>query len=126
MDSIGCYMNIPQNEGAQCVEKSLETRTNKEVPSGFITRLLELILKYNIFILDKDLYQQQIGTAMGSKPAQAYANINMAQTIDPKIIELALLFSVNGESPIKLLKRFLDSIFMVWTGSVSSLHMFFN
>ena len=44
IDAIGCYMNIPQNEGSQCVEKSLETRTNKEVPSGFITRLLELIL----------------------------------------------------------------------------------
>ena len=97
---------------------------NKEVPSGFITRLLELILKYNIFILDKDLYQQQIGTAMGSKPAPSYANINMAQTIDPKIIELALLFSVYGESPIKLLKRFLNDIFMVWTGSVSNLHRF--
>ena len=63
---------------------------------------------------------------MGSKPAPSYANINMAQTINPKIRELALLFSVNGESPIKLLKIFLDDIFMVWTGSVSNLHMFFN
>ena len=126
IDAIGCYMNIPQDEGVQSVENILETRNNKEVPSGLFTRLLELILKYNIFILDKDLYQQQVGTAMGTKPAPAYANINLAENIDPKIIELAKKYMVNGEMPIKLLKRFLDDLFMVWMGSVSRLHMFFN
>lgn len=119
-------MNIPQNEGVQSVENMLETRSNKEVPSGFITRLLELILKYNIFILDKDLYQQQVGTAMGTKPAPSYANISLAKNIDPKIIELAKKYIVNGEMSIKLLKRFLDDLFMVWMGSVSRLHMFFS
>ena len=68
-------MNIPQNKGVQCVENVLETRSIKEVPSGFITRLLELIPKYHIFILDKDLYQQQIGTAMSTKPAPVYMQI---------------------------------------------------
>ena len=126
IDAIGCYMNIPQDEGVKCVENVLKTRSIKEVPSGFITRLLELILKYNIFILDKDLYQQQIGTAMGTKPAPAYANINLAETIDPKIVQLAKKYSVNGKIPIKLLKRFLDDLFMVWMGSVLSLHMFFK
>ena len=126
IDAIGCYMNIPQREGAKCVEKVLSERTNQEVPSGFITRLLELILKYNIFQLDDNLYQQRIGTAMGSKPAPSYANIHMANKIDPKFWEIAAKYTVNDVIPIKLLKRFLDDIFMVFTGSVTSLHMFFD
>ena len=45
----------------------------------------------------------------------------MAKRIDPKIIELAN--SIESESnPIDLLKRFLDDIFMAYTGSVKSLH----
>ena len=82
-------MNIPQKEGVKCVEKVLNERINQEVPGGFITRLLELILKYNIFQLDKELFQQRIGTAMGCKPAPSYANIHMAQKIDPKFFEIA-------------------------------------
>ena len=117
-------MNIPQDEVVKCVNNVLETRSIKEVPSWLITRLLELILKYNIFILEKDLYQQQIGTAMGTKPAPAYANINLAETIDPKILQLAKKYSVNGKIP--LLKQFLDDLFMVWVGSFSSLHYMFN
>ena len=60
IDAVGWYMNIPQDEGVKCVGKVLEERSNKEVPSGFIARLLELILKYNIFEIDEELYQQTI------------------------------------------------------------------
>jgi len=124
IDAIGCYMNIPQHEGAKCVENILSTQMNQEVPSGFITRMLELILHYNIFQLDDKLYQQKIGTAMGSKPAPSYANIHMAEKIDPEIWNISTRYAVNDMTPIKLLKRFLDDIFMIYTGSVSSLHMF--
>ena len=126
IDAIGCYMNIPQDEGVKCVEKVLEERSNQEVPSGFIARLLELILKYNIFEIDEELYQQTIGTAMGSKPAPSYANIHLAKTIDPRFIEIAKRLAEDGDIPIKLLKRFLDDIFMVFTGSVKTLHVLFE
>ena len=49
-------------------------RQNKEVPSGFIARLLELILKHSVFQLEDDIYQQQDDTGMGCKPAPSYAN----------------------------------------------------
>ena len=106
LDAIGCYMNIPQEEGVQCVENILSTRQNQEVPSGFIARLLELILKHNIFEIDNELYQQQVGTAMGCKPAPSYANIHLAQKIDQQILEIAKMLSECVEIPIKLLKRF--------------------
>ena len=77
------YTNIPPKEGVKCVKKkSLEERTTSEVPGEFITRLLKLILKYNILESDKKLYQQCIGTSMGLRPAQSFANIFMTNEID--------------------------------------------
>ena len=64
-----------------------------------------------------------IGTSMGSRPAPSYANLFMAKRIDPKIIELATELN-NGNNPIKFLKRFLDDIFMVYRGTLESLHNF--
>ena len=52
---------------------------------------------------------------------KCYANLFMAKEIDPKTIELAN--SIEWESnPIGMLKRFLDDIFMAYTGSVKFLH----
>ena len=47
----------------------------------------------------------------------------MARTIDSKIKELADKLSENNESPLKLFKRFLDDIFIIFTGSTKKLHM---
>ncbi len=126
IDAVGLYTNIPQEEGVECVNECLEQRNNSRVPSGFITRLLELILKYNIFEFNNKLYQQIIGTAMGTKPAPSYADIFMAMKIDKKMWELAEKFKTEGEVPIKFLKRFLDDIFTVFLGSIKTLHEFIN
>ena len=83
--------------------------------NDFLFRILEIVLKYNIFEFNKDLYIQLIGTAMGSRPAPSYANIFMANKIDQKISELATRIN-NGENPLLFFKRFLDDIFLVYTG----------
>ena len=45
----------------------------------------------------------------------------VAKSIDPKIVEIAK--RIESESnPIDMLKRYLDDIFMVYTGSIKSLH----
>ena len=59
---------------------------------------------------------------MGARPAPSYANIFMANKIDPAIIELARQ-SESESNPVDLFKRFLDDIFMVYIGSVKSLDM---
>ena len=96
--------------------------TNPKVPTGFLTRVLEFILKYNIFEFNQELYQQVIGTAMGTIPAPPYANIFMANKIDDKIKEAASKMKDCEEDSIKLLKRFLDDIFMIYFGSTKRLH----
>ena len=49
IDVSALYTNIPQDEGIEAVREVLTERKNCEVPTDFLTRLLEIVLKYNIF-----------------------------------------------------------------------------
>ena len=126
IDAIGLYTNIPQQEGVQCVEEALDERVCQVVPSSYITRLLEIILKNSIFEFNNELYQQQVGTTMGTKPAPRYANVFMDRRIDRKLWQIAKKYMVNGSIPIKFMKRFLDDIFLIFLGSITQLHAFFD
>ena len=126
MDVSGLYTNIPQEDGVECVREALDERTNKNIPTGFLTRLLEIVLRYNIFEFNQELFQQLIGTAMGTRAAPPYANIFLARILDDKILKLASEISESEISPIKLLKRFLDDIFMIFIGSTTTLHKLLN
>ena len=53
-----------------------------------------------------EYYKQEIGAPMGSPPVPDYANIFMGRKIDPKLLELAKMFSKEGESQIMFLKLF--------------------
>ena len=123
IDVVGLYTNILQQEGLQCLSEALNEKVCPQVPGGYITRLMEILLKYNIFEFDRVLYQQIIGTAMGSRPAPTYANIFMARKMDNKIIELITQYS-DSNINISFMKRFLDDIFSVFIGSSSNLHKF--
>ena len=48
------------------LEETLNERAHQEVPSGIIARLMEVILKNNLFEFNGDIYKQLIGTAMGT------------------------------------------------------------
>ena len=124
IDVTGLYTNIPINEGLESARKALDERVDKSVPTDFIISLLEIILKFNVFEFDKQLFIQAIGTAMGAIPAVSYANIFMASVIDPNITKAAEQLKINDENPIKFLKRFLDDVFLVWRGSCELLHKF--
>ena len=87
--------------------------------------LLDLVLKFNIFEFDGELYQQLVGTAMGTRAAPNIADIFMS-FIDEEIILKARKYSVNGVSPLVFFKRYLDDILMVWLGTHSELYSFFS
>ena len=126
MDVSALYTNIPQDEGVECVREVLDERDVQNIPTGFLTRLLEIVLKYNIFEFNQELFQQLIGTAMGTRAAPPYANIFLAKVLDGKIWELAERISENKQTFVKLLKRFLDDIFMVVVGSTKTHHRLFE
>ena len=122
IDVIGLYTNIPQNEGLQCLSDILMEQVCPEVPGGYITRLMEILLKYNIFEFDSELYQQNIGTAMGSRPAPSYANIFMARKLDNKIRDIIRNYS-ESDMHLDFMKRYLDDIFSLFIGPSSKLHL---
>ena len=91
IDVTALYTNIGRQDGVKAVKESLETRDNPEVPTDFIVKLLDLILKWNIFEFDEQLYNQLIGCPMGTRMAPNLADIFMA-TLDKLILEVAAKF----------------------------------
>ena len=59
IDIIGAYQNIPHEDGINCLEDTLES----ENKSGFTSRLMEILLKYNLFTFNKEYFQQLIGVS---------------------------------------------------------------
>ena len=43
------YTNIKHEEGLESLHEALEERENKEIPSEFILKLMEILLNYNVF-----------------------------------------------------------------------------
>ena len=80
---------------------------------------MELILNNNLFSFHEAYYRQEIGGAMGSNAIPHYANIFMAEQIDPQI----KLIATQSAGVLKLLKRFLDDLFLIFKGTTKELHM---
>ena len=77
---------------------------------------MDIVLKNNIFEFNGNFYLQIQGTAMGTKMAPAYANLGKLE------IELKQL----GNPHILIWKRFIDDIFVVWTGSKTEFITYMN
>ena len=45
MDAIGLYTNIPHEEGLEEMEIGLNKRLNQKVPTDFLVKMMEIILK---------------------------------------------------------------------------------
>ena len=63
---------------------------------------------------------------MGIHPAPPFADIYLARRIDDQIKEAALKYGINGKSPIMMMKRFLDDILKLFTGTTKHLHCLLN
>jgi hypothetical protein len=120
IDVVGLYTNIPHEEGIKSLKKALNTRTNQEVPTSLLVNLLERVLKYNIFEFSNNLYQQKIGTAMGTCVAPTMANLFMAD-IDKLIQECAKHQNLDY---IQYYKQYIDDILIFWSGSEEQLQLF--
>ena len=122
IDVSSLYTNIPQTEGLHICKAALDARTVQTVPTDFITSLLALCLRYNIFMFGTDHYRQLIGTAMGIHPAPSYANLFMAE-MDNNILQLS---RTKYNENVKFFKRFLDDIVGLWTGTLEELYSFID
>ena len=80
---------------------------------------MSLVLKNNVFEFNEECYLQTQGTAMGTKMAPAYANLFMGKLEEEKLTKL-------GKPHILIWKRFIDDIFLIWTGSKTDFETYMN
>ena len=119
LDVKSLYTNIPNKEGVFAVKQALEKLPPalKKVSTKVITTFLFLILTLNNFIFNCKHYLQRKGCAMGTVCAPTYANIFMGHFEDtyiyPKIV-----------NKCKLYLRYIDDIFLIWTGTKNELLQF--
>ena len=73
-DAVGLYPSIP-HDGA--LENSKDKFKDKMVPNKDIIKMLDFVLKNNLFEFDCKFYQQISGTAIGTKFAPPCACIFM-------------------------------------------------
>ena len=111
IDVVGLYGNIPHDEGIECMKQALNTRADQTISTMFLISLLTQALKFNVFEFDLKLFIQKIGTAMGTRLAPVFANIFMA------MIDRLILAIDKFRLSIAFYKRFIDDIFMIWTGT---------
>ena len=120
------FTNIHHNEGLHTLQVQLDERTQPKVPSHYIIKLMELVLRHNIFTFHDSYWKQEVGAAMGSKPVPHYADTFMARTVDPEITNLAHKFDTNEQKVMQLLKKFLDDYFSIFNGSTKNLHLLWD
>ena len=81
--------------------------------------MLEKVLDGNIFEFNGKLWQQKIGTAMGTKVAPTYACLFMGW------LEEQILQTWSGPQPY-MWRRYIDDIFFIWHGSIQELEEFIH
>ena len=113
IDVSSLYTNI-LHEGVQSALHFLKSNPNAykhpEQPNPeILCELMSLVLNHNVFEFDEEFYLQIQGTAMGTKMAPAYANLFMGR-LEAQLINQA-------PESIHTWKRFIDDIFIIWTGT---------
>ena len=71
-DIVGLYPHIPHEEGIETMKKYLNLREDQSVFTNSLCDLAHIILTENYFKIGKDMYHQNLGTAIGTKFAPPY------------------------------------------------------
>lgn len=115
-DITSLYTNMTIPRMVECVRQLFKENPCPGRPDNHILELLELTLNSNDFTFNGDLFLQICGTAMGKSYAPGLADAYL-QLFDEKA---RTGFNI---SPIIFL-RYIDDVFMIWTGTVSELMKF--
>ena len=123
IDVTSLYTNIPHEDGIEYTIKHIENHPDNfkhpEQPSATILReLMNIVLKNNIFEFNNKYYIQKQGTAMGTRMAPSYANLFMG-TLETELVK-------QNSKNIQIWKRFIDDIFIIWTGTLEEFQEFMN
>lgn len=118
IDVTSLYTSIPHKEGTLAIRSILMENNHTYPPVDTITKLVNLILKNNVFSFGSNFYCQIQGTAMGTRMAPSYANLFMA-TIEKQFLSDQIL------KP-EIWLRFIDDVFLIWNHSEQDYLEFFE
>ncbi|CAJ0938772.1 unnamed protein product [Ranitomeya imitator] len=122
MDVTSLYTSIGHQQGIEAVMKYLQKHTTFNTDKlSFCYELLGLVLTKSFFLFEDQYYMQQKGTAMGSDIAPPYANIFM-DFFENTFVYCHPLFT----SHVFFWQRYIDDVFLIWTGDVGALLDFHN
>ena len=113
-DVSSLYTNIPISDCITSID--LFCRAVGCTCTALVTELSRFILTNNYFEAEGTLFHQKWGLAMGTPMAVSAAVVYMASLENPLLTLERLLFY----------RRFIDDIFLIWSGNLLSLHSFLN
>ena len=111
---------IPTELGLEAIEYWI-MRKRDLIPQRFtkesILESIEFILKNNNFLFDSKMFNQIIGTAMGTKCAPPYACLTIRYQEETKLFTQELPKYFSNEEPLlikEFFKRYMDDGFIFW------------
>ena len=119
IDVKSLYTNIPTPQGiSSCIyyiKKHRDSLPEFTPNCRILETLFKFVLENNYFNFEDRLYHQLFGTAMGTKMAPPYATLFLGKLEEEKI-----LVKPFNEFILEYV-RFLDDIFILWTGNLEQL-----
>ncbi|KAJ1115184.1 hypothetical protein NDU88_003410 [Pleurodeles waltl] len=114
LDVESLYTNIPQEATLEVISNLLDIHMGEsQTPPGFILDLAHLALTRNYFKFEDSFFLQTQGTSMGSIFAPSLACLYVDH-----IERHTILHEDNPyQDQIKLWKRYIDDVLLIWTGS---------
>ncbi|OCT67848.1 hypothetical protein XELAEV_18039149mg [Xenopus laevis] len=117
LDVESLYTSIPHDGGVEAVGHHLDKdETLDGAQKKFLLTLLQIVLCKNYFLFQDVFFLQTKGTAMGSNVAPSYPNLFM-DVFENHFVYNNCQFLKN----CKCWYRYIDDIFMIWTGRHSEL-----
>ncbi|CAJ0922657.1 unnamed protein product [Ranitomeya imitator] len=119
LDVCSLYTSIQHTKGIEATRQLLCQSSLPEDAIQFCLDLLTLVLYENYFLFEDTFYIQKCGTAMGSNVAPAYANAFMNHFETTHVFTSSLFLQ-----HVACYHRYIDDIFLIWTGTTDTLLSF--
>jgi hypothetical protein len=110
VDAKAMYTNIQPDVCIHVIQKWMEAYANtvpKNVPQKLLIKLLDIIMRRNVFNFNDTSWLQEIGTSIGTPCACSYTTMSYALHEVQHIIAAFTYF-------LMILKRFIDDMFSIW------------
>ena len=120
IDCVAMYPSIPPIEGIAATEEALRRTGMVEAKVKYLVKVLRLVLEYNLFEWDGQLFQQMFGTAIGTSCAPPYSCIYMGKLEEEAFKEWGEMNEDPADN-IQEFVRLIDDGWGLWGGTVEKL-----